>query len=122
MKKPSKTFSTTQTFETGLIRSWWVILFILGCYLSYERGLQKKDHDFAKLQAHYAELQKKKKVLLAQQEDLTRQINSQSDPAWVELALMKGLGLVPEGQTKVLFTNQKELLDNYKPALQAGFK
>lgn len=122
MKKPSKTFSTNQTFETGLIRSWWVILFILGCYLSYEHGLQKKDHDFAKLQAHYAELQKKKKLLLAQQEDLTRQINSQSDPAWVELALMKGLGLAPEGQTKVLFTNQKELLDNYNPALQAGFK
>ncbi|HEV8051680.1 MAG TPA: hypothetical protein VGP47_04230 [Parachlamydiaceae bacterium] len=118
MKGPPKTFQTRQKLESGLIRSWWVILFILGCYLSYEHGLQKKDHDFAKLQVHYAELQKKKKMLLGQQEDLTRQINSQSDPAWVELALMKGLGLAPEGQIKVLFTNQKELLDYYKPGIK----
>lgn len=31
------------------------------------------------------------------------EINSQSDPAWVELMLMKNLGLVPEGQIKVFF-------------------
>jgi hypothetical protein len=110
--------STPSTISSGIeeifARSWWVILFMLGCYLSYEHGLQKKDVDFAKLQAQFNELQKKKKMLLMQQEDLTRQVNSQSDPAWVELALMKGLGLSPEGQTKVLFTNQSELLERYK--------
>lgn len=99
----------------ALFRSWWVILFMLGCYFSYEQGLQKKDRDFAKLQLQYADLQKKKKLLLTIQEDLNRQINSQSDPAWVELTLMKGLGLVPEGQVKVLFTNQKELIERYMP-------
>ena len=107
-----------QTLIEVLFRSWWVILFILGCYYSYEQGLQKKDRDFGKLQIQYTDLQKKKKMLLAQQEDLNRQINSQSDPAWVELALMKGLGLAPEGQIKVLFTKQKELLERYKPSLK----
>lgn len=105
MKAPFKTL-TDQTMEEMFIRSWWVTLFILGCYLSYEHGLQKKDHDFAKLQVQYTELQKKKKRLMSQQEDFIRQLNSQSDPAWVELVLMKGLGLVPEGQTKVLFTKE----------------
>jgi hypothetical protein len=94
-------------FEEIVIRSWWVILFMLGCYLSYEHGLQKKDRDYSKLYMQYEDLQTKKKQLISKQEDLTRQINSQSDPAWIELALIKGLGLVPEGQTKVLFTKQK---------------
>lgn len=116
MKVPSKISMTAHYMEEVFARSWWVILFILGCYLSYEHGLYKKDQDFAKFQAQYNELQKKKNFLLGQQEELDRQINSQSDPAWVELALMKGLGLVPEGQTKVLFTNQKELLERYKPS------
>lgn len=106
MRIPVKTL-TDKLVEEVFIRSWWVIIFILGCYLSYEQGLQKKDHDFAKLQMQYAELQKKKKMLLSQQEGFRRQLNSQSDPAWVELVLMKGLGLVPEGQTKVLFTKEQ---------------
>lgn len=114
MNRQPKTYQANQTIEIILANSWWVILFILGCYLSYEQGLKKKDHDFASLQIQYAALQKKRNLLLIEQEALNRQINSQSDPAWVELVLMKGLGLVPEGQTKVLFTNQKELLHYYE--------
>lgn len=91
--------------EEIFLRSWWVLLCMLGCYLSYEHGLQKKDREFQKLQAQYEELQIKERALLSQQESLHRQINSQSDPAWVELVLMRELGLVPEGQTKVLFTH-----------------
>lgn len=114
----AETSQTGQTIEGAIIRSWWVILFMLGCYLSYEQGLQKKDLDFNKLHTRYIDLQRKKTMLMVQQENLNRQINSQSDPAWVELVLMKGLGLTPEGQTKVLFTNQMDLIERYKH----GFK
>ena len=109
-----KKATINQMIEQIMSRCWWVILFMLGCYLSYENGLQKKDRDLAKLELQYTELIKKKKYLISQQEDLNRQINSQSDPDWVELVLMKGLGLVPEGQKKVLFTNQPELLEGLK--------
>ena len=85
--------------------SWWVGLFILTCYAYYEQGLKQKDQDFAKLYQQYLQLQIEKKEAYATQEDLLLQINSQSDPAWVELTLMKGLGLVPEEQTKALFIN-----------------
>ncbi len=37
------------------------------------------------------------------QQCLEQQINSQSDLAWLELTLMKGLGLVPENDQKVFF-------------------
>lgn len=69
----------------------------------YERGLKQRERDFAKLSFHYATLQQEKKDAETLKEDLLMQINSQSDPAWVELTLMKGLGLVPEGQKKAIF-------------------
>lgn len=56
-----------------------------------------------KLMSRYLALKAEQRLLEAVQEDLLLQINSQSDPAWVELILMKGLGLVPEGQTKAVF-------------------
>lgn len=49
------------------------------------------------------ELEIAKDVALAEKGRLELEIHSQSDPLWIQLALMKGLGLVPEGQRKVLF-------------------
>lgn len=89
--------------EFFFLRSWWVILFILCCYLCYEQGLKKRDSDFAKLHHQFLELTKEKALVSAQQENLLLQVNSQSDPEWIELILMRGLGLVSEGQTKVIF-------------------
>jgi hypothetical protein len=93
--------------ENCLMKSWWVVLFILTCYMFYEQGLKKRDQDFDKLHLQLVDLQKQKKEALSLREDLILQVNSQSDPAWVELVLMKGLGLIPEGQTKVFFTNKE---------------
>lgn len=89
--------------EEVLIQSWWVILFILLCYMAYEQGMKKRQANFVKLYEQFKDLQIEKKRGLAIQKELLLKINSESDPAWVELTLMKGLGLVPEGQTKVLF-------------------
>jgi hypothetical protein len=80
-----------------------VILFALLCYLAYEKGMRTWDREYVKLSRRYKELETEKMLLSSIQEDLLLQINSQSDPGWVELVLMKGLGLVPEGQTKVYF-------------------
>lgn len=93
--------------EDLLIKGWWVVLFILTCYMFYEQGLKKRDLDFDKLHLQLVDLQHQKKEALSLREDLILQVNSQSDPAWVELVLMKGLGVIPEGQTKVYFTNKE---------------
>lgn len=94
--------------ENLLMKGWWVVLFILTCYMFYEQGLKKRDADFNKLQIQLVNLQQQKKEALSLREDLVLQVNSQSDPAWVELVLMKGLGLKPEGQTKVFFNNKEQ--------------
>lgn len=85
------------------IQSWWVIAFILICAILYEHGLKERDTLYLQLTDQWLSLQKEKQAALFKQQNLQLQINSQSDLAWIELTLMKGLGLVPEGQQKVYF-------------------
>lgn len=92
--------------EEIFIKSWWVILFALFCHMLYEQGLKKRDREFAKLYSQLQELKTQKKEALSLQENLILQVNSQSDPEWVELILMKGLGVVPEGDIKILFKKE----------------
>lgn len=86
-----------------LLKSWWVLLFFLGCGILLEKALDVQRAEFAKLSLKWNHLQTEKDRLLMEQENLRAQVNSQSDPIWVELTLMRKLGLVPEGQKKVLF-------------------
>ena len=74
----------------------------------YSHCLQKKNLDYSELKSRFLELQREKEVALRQREDLLLQINSQSDPAWIQLMLMKGLGVVPEGHVKVYFKKEDE--------------
>lgn len=76
---------------------------MVGCFLIYSQAMEKKALVAKSLQDQLDMLSHQKSELLAEHEDLLLQINSQSDPAWIELTLMKGLGLVPDGQMKVFF-------------------
>jgi cell division protein FtsL len=84
-------------------RSWWAMAFILGCIILYEQGLKKRDHLYRQLNEQSITLLKEKGEALREQQNLQLQINSQDDFAWMELTLMKVLGLVPESQQKVFF-------------------
>lgn len=86
-----------------LINWWWVLLFVLVCLMAYEHSASNKDRESASMIVQLNELQSEKEKALILNKELFRQINSQSDPAWIELSLMKVLGLTPEGQTKVFF-------------------
>ncbi|MBI3236562.1 MAG: hypothetical protein HYZ48_02480 [Chlamydiales bacterium] len=86
--------------------SWWVLLFLIGCFSTYAHAMQKKGDVERILQEQLEVLSLQKQDLLQEKEDLLLQIQSQEDPRWIEMTLMKGLGLVPEGKLKVFF--QKE--------------
>lgn len=86
---------------------WWPILFSLFCFFLYEHSLNKIHKDYRQLYHKLIELNKEKELALNLQQDLLQQINSQSDQMWVELTLMKGLGLVPEGYQKFLIESPK---------------
>lgn len=51
-------------------------------------------------------LKQEKEKAIQKQNKLLLTINSQSDPAWVELVLFKELGLIPEGDTKIWFQTE----------------
>lgn len=89
--------------EEVFLRSWWVILVLLLCFGFYEREHKKRNGISAVLNAQKNELQHKRTKALEKNEYLLMQINSLADPAWTELILIKELGLVPEGQTKIFF-------------------
>ncbi len=91
-----------------LVRSWWVFLILALSVGVYSHAMQKKKVAISSLQTHFNTLLEEKLALQNVKEDLSLQINSQSDPAWVELTLMKVLGLVPEGQVKVFFQNDDD--------------
>ena len=89
-----------------LLQNWWVVLFISVCGLLYFNSVSKKNEILTSLEQRLESLSAEKKIILQEKEDLLLQVNSQSDPAWIQLTLMKGLGLVPEGQKKVYFHNE----------------
>ena len=86
-----------------IYRNGWVALFIAACSLVYFNSGGKKNEVIAALESQLGHLHVEKTLLLQEKEDLLLQVNSQSDPAWIQLTLKKGLGLVPEGQKKVYF-------------------
>ena len=91
-------------FDLLVIESWWVILFLALCYIGYEEAMHLRTQDYKALELRLTELKHEEIAALEIQEDLTLQVGSQSDHAWIEMALMEGLGLVPEDQIKVYFT------------------
>lgn len=93
--------------ERHIIRWWWVILFFFLCGILYEQSVKKRDRDFAKLSEQLKQLYTDKDKVMKTQQDLLLRMNSQSDPAWQELVLMQKLGVAPEDQTKVFFTQSQ---------------
>lgn len=98
-------FSSLKNFtETLFIRCWWVILFCLLCAFFYEQGRKRIDGEYRNLHNQLIKAQTVRNQKLRIREDLMLKVNSQSDPDFVELLLMKELGVVPEGHLKFFFS------------------
>ena len=65
-------------------KSWWVILFCAAVGLVHLHALKNRN-------------------AALREEDLQMRIASQNDPAWIEMVLMREIGVVPEGWIKVHF-------------------
>ena len=65
--------------------------------------MHQKNNSYEEMLTRLHSLEKEKAIAMAEQQELILQIESQADPAWVEMVLKRNLGLVPEGQVKVYF-------------------
>lgn len=90
---------------TTLKRWGSVFAFLVITAIITERSLKRVSDEKTVLQLKLSALEEKKQMLFKQKLGFIQEINSQSDPAWIELVLMQELGLVPEGYRKVVFPN-----------------
>ncbi len=94
-----------ERFWLGSLAISWgpVVCFIAICFGTYLHAHKKKACCFEELMTRYERLACEKQEAISIRHDLQLQIESQSDPLWIEQTLMRGLGLVPEGQKKIIF-------------------
>lgn len=82
--------------ETLFFSTSWVILVFVLSFCIFERGSSSVNSDLAALEMHLQE----QNALIALKEELQfhlkQRLASFEDPAWIELLLIKNLGLVPE--------------------------
>jgi hypothetical protein len=98
--------SKESTLYTFFFRFWWTVLLLLFCYGFYLHAMHKKKELYVGLKGKVDLLETQLAFARENREDLLLQINSQSDPAWIEILLKKHLGMVPFGQTKVYFEEE----------------
>jgi len=86
--------------------SWWFFAVLVFFSIFYFNGMRKKEAVLAELMNRVAQAEAEKAIVLEEQEELKLQLDSQNDPKWIELVLMKNLGMTPEGKRKVCFQNE----------------
>ncbi len=84
-------------------QNWWTLLLVAMLLVFYFHSLKVKNEELNLLNFKFEEMQKQKSFALQKQEELASRIASQDDPGWIELILMRDLGVVPEGFLKVHF-------------------
>lgn len=84
-------------------KNWWVFLFCAATVLAHVHFFKEKTAAICLLNGRLQEMEKEKELAFQKREALHLRIASQSDPAWIEMILMRDLGVVPEGFLKVHF-------------------
>lgn len=93
------------------IQSWWVILFCLFAVMAYEQKQKEIQIHRLQLQNEMEGLKKKKKQLLLLQKNLSLHLENQKKEEWIELMLMKKLGIVPKDSKKIVFKKMEDSSD-----------
>lgn len=84
-------------------QSWWVIVFCTATGFAHCHFLKEKKETLQLLGARLQEMEVEKVQALEKRQELELCIASQNDPAWIEMILIRDLGVVPEGFLKVHF-------------------
>ena len=83
--------------------SWWVIAFCSIVGLMHLHALKNRNAALKEISFRFDEMEKERSMMSQEKEDLQMRIASQNDPAWIEMVLMREVGVVPEGWIKVHF-------------------
>ncbi|MCB1110652.1 MAG: hypothetical protein KDK64_06680 [Chlamydiia bacterium] len=90
-------------FRHLVFKNWWVVAFVLMAGAIYLQAIHKKNQRLAALKEKVETLAAAKIVALERKEELLLRLGSQHDPDFIELVLKEKLGVLAEGETKVVF-------------------
>jgi hypothetical protein len=93
----------SHTFGKWFQRSGWFFLLLGIGGMIYFYAIKQKSLLLKETTLALHLLEKQKLDALSLHEELLLQIQSQSDPAWIEMVLKRNLGMISEGQIKVYF-------------------
>lgn len=82
---------------------WWVFSFCFIAISVYLHFAHEKKAQIEELSSRFGRMQRELGLARAERDSLLLQIESQNDPSWIEMILMRDLGVVPEGWLKVHF-------------------
>ena len=82
---------------------WWAVAFCLLVGVIYAQGIRNRNEGLREVTARLAAIEQEYHLALAEKDNLSLRLASQSDPAWIELVLLRQMGVVPEGFLKVHF-------------------
>ena len=99
MKKPIHNI----LWDECIVNSWWVWFTFIVCFGLYEQGAYRLSRKINDLETEIARVTVQLEQAKEKQEEKKHEVASFNDPAWIELILIRNLGLVPEGYTKVYF-------------------
>ncbi len=91
-------------FGKTFFQTCWTVFFLVVCSGIYMQKSRGRDAAISELSFRLQETEKMRAIAIQEREDLQLRLQSQSDPAWIEMVLMRDLGVVPEGWIKVQFT------------------
>ena len=90
-----------------LLRWGWMVAFCFAVGILYFQSMKVKKTTVSEYSFRLEEMEKEKFLAMAEKDELLLKIASQSDPAWIEMILMRDLGVVPDGWLKVHFKGSK---------------
>lgn len=88
--------------EVLFFSTWWIIAIFVLSFCLFERGSSSVNHDLTQLNKHIEELKQEGAAAREIYSRLHERLASFEDPAWIELLLIKNLGLVPKGYHKYI--------------------
>ena len=88
----------------ALLSQWgWFSAFCFICLFVYHQSLMQTQSECMALREKLTLLNDQYHLAVQYRDELELKIESQDDPAWIEMMMKKALGVVPEGQIKVHF-------------------
>ncbi len=84
-----------------------IFLFLALLSFFYFHGMHNKNMVYQELVSRKSALEHERDLARLEKDELELLINSYADPTWLEMVLMKGLGMVPKGQVKVYFKKEE---------------